>query len=113
MAAAEILRSDLLQELPELLDLVLLLVRDGYPGLVQHLVAAEDRGSGAKRERDGIRRARAHLDAAEVKLRIEDAAAVARPTSPTATAPMRASALSTPGWFPTNRNRTVHAKAAG
>jgi hypothetical protein len=75
VAATEVLRSDLLEELPELLDLIFLLVRDRDPGLVQHLVAAEDRRSRAKCERDGIRWTRAHLDAAEVKLGIEDAAA--------------------------------------
>src|ERR1022692_2544464 len=54
--AAEVFRGNRVEELPELLDLVLLLVRDRDPRLVEYLLAREDRGAGAQREGDGVRR---------------------------------------------------------
>src|SRR5690606_24282755 len=52
--AAEVLRGDRVQELPELLDLVLLLVRYRDAGLLQDVLAGEDRRAGAQGEGDGV-----------------------------------------------------------
>src|SRR4051812_29352648 len=54
---AEVLGADVVQELAELLDLVLLLVRDLDPDLVEQCLGAVDRGTGADGEGDGVRRA--------------------------------------------------------
>src|SRR5690606_38218812 len=59
--AAEVLRGDRVQELPELLDLVLLLVRYRDAGLLQDVLAGEDRRAGAQGEGDGVGGAGAHL----------------------------------------------------
>src|SRR3978361_1026938 len=48
----EVFRPDLVEELAELLDLVLLLVRDHDAGLGQHLVGAPDRRAHPQRQRD-------------------------------------------------------------
>src|SRR3954468_20061538 len=49
-AGTEVLRGDLVEELAELLDLVLLLVRDLDPDLVEQLFGPEDRRTGPHRE---------------------------------------------------------------
>src|SRR3954451_20525323 len=56
----EVLRRDLVEELAELLDLVLLLVGDLDPHLVEQLLGPEDGGTGADGEGDGVGRAGAH-----------------------------------------------------
>ena len=61
--ALEVLRETVVEELPELLHLVLLLVGHREPRLVQHVLGADDLGAGAQREGDGVRRAGADLDA--------------------------------------------------
>src|SRR5262249_6804264 len=58
---SEVLRTDGVQELAELLDFVFLLVRDRHPGLVQDLLTGEDRRTGPERERDRVRRPGAHF----------------------------------------------------
>ena len=76
LTRVEVLGADLFEELTEPLDLFLLVVRHLEPGLVEDLLAADDPGAGAQRERDRVRRAGAHLDAlAEHEQRIEDAVA--------------------------------------
>src|SRR4051812_47200687 len=57
-SAGEVLRADLLQELPELLDLVLLLVGDDDPRLTENLVGATDRGTDPQRQGDRVAGAR-------------------------------------------------------
>ena len=52
----EVFGRDLVEELAELLDLVLLLVGDLDPDLVEQVLRAEDRRPGADGERDGVRR---------------------------------------------------------
>src|SRR5579872_2002489 len=58
---AEVLGSDRVEELTELLYLVLLLVRYRDPGLLEDLVGREDRGTGAQRQGDRVRWPRADL----------------------------------------------------
>src|SRR5215467_5269667 len=71
--SAEVLGTDRVEELAELLDLVLLLVRDRHTGLVQDLLGGEDGGAGAQRERDRVRGPGAHLLAVgEDEIREED-----------------------------------------
>ena len=78
-AALEVLGRDLVEELPELLDLVLLLVGHREAGLVEHVLGADDRGAGAQREGDRVRGPGADLDAAvEDQLGVEDAVLAAR-----------------------------------
>src|SRR3954452_1915066 len=60
----EVVRRDLVEELPELLDLVLLLVGDRDARLLEDLLSTEDRRPGPKGERDGIRRTGADLHVA-------------------------------------------------
>jgi hypothetical protein len=75
-AGAEVLRRDLVEELAELLDLVLLLVGDLDPHLVEQVVGAVDRGTGPDGERHRIRRAGAdHALIAEDQLGDVDAVA--------------------------------------
>jgi len=70
---AEVLGRDRVEKLPELLDLVFLLVGDGHARLVQDLVAGEDLRAGAQRQRDRVLRARAHLGpVGEDQVRVED-----------------------------------------
>src|SRR4051794_26010343 len=72
----EVLRRDGVEELPELLDLVLLLVRDLDPGGVQDGVRTENLDLGPQREREGVGRARAHGDtAAEAQFGVVDVVA--------------------------------------
>src|SRR5215475_13579132 len=71
---SEVLRTDGVQELAELLDFVFLLVRDRHPGLVQDLLTGEDRCTGPERERDRVRRPGAHfLPVGEDEVGEEDA----------------------------------------
>src|SRR5262245_38680574 len=56
----EVLRAHLLEELPELLDLVFLLVRNHDPGLREDLVGAADRGAHTQGERDRVARPGRH-----------------------------------------------------
>src|SRR5690606_5467475 len=53
-STGEVFRAHLVEELPELLDLVLLLVRDDDPGLVQHRVGAPDGGADPQCQRDRV-----------------------------------------------------------
>src|SRR5215475_3205061 len=55
-STAEVFGRDVIEELAELLDLVLLLVRDRHACLIKYLVLGEDRRPGPQRERDRIRR---------------------------------------------------------
>src|SRR5436305_5414088 len=54
-ARAEVLRRDLVEELAELLDLVLLLVGDLDPDLVEQVLGTEDGRTGPDGEGDGVR----------------------------------------------------------
>ena len=56
LRCVEILGSDLVEELAELLDLVLLLGGYGEAGLVEHLLGADDAGAGAQRQGDRVGR---------------------------------------------------------
>src|SRR3984885_8036660 len=70
---AEILGRDGVEEFPELLDLVFLLVRDGHAHLVQDLFTGEDLRAGAQGQRDRVRWPRAHLGAVgEDQVSVED-----------------------------------------
>src|SRR6516165_8029475 len=70
---AEVLRADRVEEFAELLDLVLLLVRDRDAGLIQDLLGGEDRGPGPQRQRDRVRGPGAHfLAVGEDEVREED-----------------------------------------
>src|SRR5262245_40322282 len=53
-SAGEVLGPDLFQELPELLDLVLLLVRNHDTGLGEDLVGTPDRRAHPQREGDRV-----------------------------------------------------------
>ena len=46
LALVEVLRRDVVEELPELLDLVLLLVGYDDPGIVEQVLGAHDLGAG-------------------------------------------------------------------
>src|SRR3984885_3864697 len=70
---AEVLGRDLVEELPKLLDLVLLLVGDGDASLVEDLVGREDRGTGPQCQGDRVRGPGAGLGAVgEDEVRVED-----------------------------------------
>src|ERR1700733_2980729 len=58
---AEVLGSDRVEELTELLSLLLLLVRYRDPGLLEDLVGREDRGARPQRQGDRVRWPRADL----------------------------------------------------
>jgi len=62
MSAGEVLRRDLLQEFAELLDLVLLLVRDDDADIGQDLLGTPDRRTDAQRQRDRVTRPGRHPD---------------------------------------------------
>src|SRR5262245_63772411 len=53
-SAREVFGTNLLEELAELLDLVLLLVRNHDPGLGEHLVGTPDRRADPQREGDRV-----------------------------------------------------------
>src|ERR687893_1694952 len=74
LGAPEVLGSDRVEELAELLDLVLLLVRDDQPGLGEHALLGVDGHPDPQRERHRVAGARRHRDAAvEHQLRVEGA----------------------------------------
>src|SRR5690606_25214185 len=64
VGTAEVLRGNRVEELPELLDLVLLLIRNDQAGLVQHGLVGVDGHAGAQRKSDGVTRTRGHPDVA-------------------------------------------------
>src|SRR4051794_35481700 len=74
LGAPEVLRGDGVEELAELLDLVLLLVRDDQTGLGEHALVGVDRHPDAERERHRVTRSRGHGDpAVEDQLGVERA----------------------------------------
>src|SRR5699024_706526 len=77
--ASEIFGRDVVQELPEGLDLVLLLVGHRHPRLVDHVLVRVDRGSGTQCQGDGVRRTGADLRAiGENEFGVEDTVTEAR-----------------------------------
>src|SRR6185437_2744630 len=74
LRAAEVLGRDRVEELAELLDLVLLLVRDDEPGFGEDRLLRVDRHARAEGERHGVARPRGHLHpAVEHELGVERA----------------------------------------
>src|SRR5215218_1708582 len=70
----EVVRIDLVQELPKLLDFVVLRLRNLDPCLVKDIFGAIDVRSDPKRQSNGVGRTRAHLDAVDQQDGVEGAA---------------------------------------